>query len=259
MSLRFSANISMLFTDLPFVARIKAAKEAGFAAVECHFPYDIPKALIKSTLIDAGMVMNGINTPAGDMKAGEFGFAALPSRSDDFKRGFELALTYATELNCESIHCLSGHINPADRQRANDAFQANMHWAAQQIDDDITLLIEPLNHIDRPTYFVSRSDDVVALLRELNHPRVKLLFDIYHIQIMEGDLLRRLERHWPFIGHVQIASVPSRHEPDDGEINIKAIFNALIAKQWQGWIGAEYNPRGTTNQGLNWLAQAQSQ
>jgi 2-dehydrotetronate isomerase len=253
MALRFSANISMLFTDLPFVQRIGASAQAGFAAVECHFPYDQQILDIKSALERHSITMNALNTPSGNITRGEFGFAAVPACTDDFKRGFEQALNYAHALNIPAIHCLSGHINPAEYERARDVFLTNMQWAAQHSDDNITLLIEPLNQIDRPNYFISRSDEIVALLRELNNPRIKLLFDLYHIQIMEGDLLRRLERHWPFIGHVQIAAVPSRHEPNEGEINTSAIFEALIAHKWQGWIGAEYNPRRSTTEGLTWM------
>jgi hydroxypyruvate isomerase len=153
-----------------------------------------------------------------------------------------------------TIHVTSG-LTFGQTREARDAFFENFFWASHKARlADITLLIEPLNAVDRPGYFVSRSDDVVALLGELGCENVKLLFDVYHIQIMEGDLLRRLERHWPHVGHVQIASVPRRHEPDEGEVAFAAILADLTARDYQGFVGAEYNPRGSTQEGLGWAA-----
>jgi hydroxypyruvate isomerase len=257
MQLKFSANISMLFTEVPFMARFEQAAHHGFAAVECHFPYDHSIATLQEASARHHLTINAINTPAGDLAQKQFGFAAVPDHEDDFKRGFEQAFSYAQQLAIPTIHCLSGHCAPDEKARARQTFMNNMSWAAAQSKDSgISLLIEPLNAIDRPHYFVAHSDDVVALLKELDQPNVKLLFDLYHIQIMDGDVLRRLARHWPFIGHIQIASIPDRHEPDQGEINITAFFNALKAQNWQGWIGAEYNPKNNTQQGLGWMVLA---
>lgn len=254
MALTFSANISMLFADAPFLVRIGKAAQAGFGAVECHFPYEHAPQNIATELKRHGLIMNGINTPAGDVSRGEFGFAAVEGRSDDFKRGFKKAVDYASTLNIPMIHCLSGHVEPHARAQARDIFLRNMEWALAQIKNSpITLLIEPLNHYDRPHYFFAYSDAIIALITQLNTPHIKLLFDVYHIQIMEGDLLRRIARHWPHIGHFQLASVPERHEPDTGEIHLRAILDELKARTWSGFIGAEYNPRQRTEDGLGWM------
>jgi hydroxypyruvate isomerase len=232
---RLSANISMLFADLPFLDRIDAAADAGFPAVECQFPYAVPVEDIVARLDARGLPMNSINTPLGDTSRGEFGLAALPGRKYDFRSGFEQALAYATRLKVATIHVMSG-------------VPAALLARAAAVD----IVIEPLNSRDRPGYFVSRSDGVANLLRDIDEPNVKLLFDIYHIQIMEGDILRRMEKHWPIIGHVQIASVPDRHEPDEGEIAYPAILAELAARGWDRFVGAEYNPRGKTIDGLGW-------
>ena len=242
----------MLFPELPFPERIGAARAAGFAAVECQFPYAFPATMIAAELVRHGLVMNGINTPPGE--AGEFGLAAVVGQEVRFRAGFEQALAYATVVGASTIHCMSG-LASADQDMARRTFLDNFRWASREaVGAGVTLLVEPLNAVDRPGYFVSRSDDVVALLHELACDNVKLLFDVYHIQIMEGDLLRRLERHWPFIGHVQLASVPGRHEPDEGEVAFRAILDELVTRGWSGFVGAEYNPRGGTQDGLVWAA-----
>ena len=249
-----SANISMLFPDLPFLARIGAAASAGFRAVECQFPYATPAREVKAELARHDLVMNGINTPQGDPAKGEFGMAAVPGAQGRFRDEFEHALAYAAMVGAGTIHVMSG-MTSGQTKEARDAFFENFTWASQKArGTGVTLLIEPLNAVDRPGYFVSHSDDVVALLGELGCENVKLLFDVYHIQIMEGDLLRRLERHWPHVGHVQLASVPRRHEPDEGEVAFGAILADLTARGYQGFVGAEYNPRGSTQEGLRWAA-----
>jgi len=246
MSFTLSANISMLFPDLPFVERIGAAARAGFRAVECQFPYSLPAAEIAAALKEHRVVMNGINTRPGET----FGSAAMAGEGARFRDDLEVALDYARVLGVKTIHCMSGMTGGLSAQ-ARKTFLHNMAHASARA-RDFTLVIEPLNSVDRPGYFVSRSDDVVALLQDLQAPNVKLLFDIYHIQIMEGDLLRRMERHWPHIGHVQIASVPHRHEPDLGEINLTVILQTLKERGYTGFVGAEYNPRGDTCAGLDW-------
>ena len=248
MSFTLSANISMLFPDLPFLERIGAAAAAGFRAVECQFPYAVEARDVAAALQAHGLVMNGINTPPGET----FGSAAMAGEEARFRDDLERALTYAQVIGARMIHCMSGMTGGMSAS-ARETFLRNMAHASERAAAcDITLLIEPLNAVDRPGYFVSRSDDVVALLDELKAPNVKLLFDIYHIQIMEGDLLRRMERHWPHIGHVQIASVPHRQEPDQGEINLPIILQTLETRGYKGFVGAEYNPRNDTLSGLNW-------
>ena len=180
--------------------------------------------------------------------------AAVPGAQGRFRDEFEQALGYAATVGARTIHVTSG-MTFGQTKEARDAFFENFTWASQKArGTGVTLLIEPLNAVDRPGYFVSRSDDVVALLGELGCDNVKLLFDVYHIQIMEGDLLRRLERHWPHVGHVQIASVPRRNEPDEGEVAFAAILADLTARGYAGFVGAEYNPRGSTQAGLGWAA-----
>ncbi|MEN9709043.1 MAG: hypothetical protein RIQ68_1451 [Pseudomonadota bacterium] len=251
MAFILSANISMLFPERPFLERIGAAAHAGFHAVECQFPYALPAQDIAAALQQHGLVMNGINTPPGET----FGSAALPGEEARFRDDLEHALDYAKILGAGTIHCMSG-MTGGMSTKARETFLRNLSYASARAQDQAkTLVIEPLNSVDRPGYFVSRSDDVVMLLTELQAPNVKLLFDIYHIQIMEGDLLRRLQRHWPWIGHVQIASVPDRQEPDLGEINLPAFFNALRAQGYEGYVGAEYNPRGDTLAGLEWARE----
>ena len=253
-SFTLSANISMLFPHLPFVARIGAAAAAGFRAVECQFPYAAEAREVAAELGRCGLVMNGINTPQGDPAKGEFGMAAVPGAQSRFRDEFEQALAYAASVGARMIHVMSG-MTGGQTVAARDAFFENFFWASHKARlAGVTLLIEPLNAIDRPGYFVSRSDDVVALLGELGCDNVKLLFDVYHIQIMEGDLLRRLDRHWPHVGHVQLASVPRRHEPDEGEVAFAAILADLDRRGYGGFVGAEYNPRGPTLAGLGWAA-----
>ena len=249
--LRFSANIAMLFSDLPFLDRIDAAAHAGFAAVECHQPYDFKVEAIRERLTAHKLVLNGINTRMGNPD--EFGLAAMPGREDAFRETFAEAMHYARALSVSTIHVMSGTPHPRALSEARAVFLSNMRMAAAEARRaGVTLLIEPLNVYDRPGYFVSRSDEVVALLEELGEDCVKMMFDIYHVQIMEGDILRRMDKHWPHIGHIQVAGVPSRHEPDVGEVAYGAIFRALQQRRHAGWIGAEYWPRGTTQEGLGW-------
>ena len=250
---RLSANISMLFPELPFPERVAAAASAGFRAVECQFPYAFAAREIAARVADAGVVMNGITTPPGDPARGESGFAAIRGRTAEFRRGFEEALEYGRKLGVSTIHVMSGVPSGGDAGAARDTFLENLAWASEGARDaGVTLLIEPLNSRDRPGYFVSRSDAVADLLRALDRDNVRMLFDIYHVQIMEGDILTRLGRHWPLIGHAQIASVPGRHEPDEGEIAFAAVLAELAARGWSGFVGAEYNPRGPTLDGLGW-------
>lgn len=251
---RWSANISMMFAELPFLDRIGAAARAGFPAVECHFPFDLDRSAVLARLDEAGVVMNGLNTPPGDSARGEFGFAAVPGREADFRRGLELALDWAVTLGVKTIHCMCGVVDPEQRAQARETFFRNMLWASDQArHTGVDLLIEPINRYDRPNWFVSRSDDVVALLEELGRDNIRLMFDFYHIQIMEGDLLRRMEQHWKHIGHFQFASVPRRAEPDEGEINYANIFAAIAGRGWPGWVAAEYRPRAATADGLGWM------
>lgn len=251
--LRYTANIAFLFADRPFLERIPAAKEAGFDWVECHFPYDHPVEQLREHLDRANVQLTGLNTAPGP-NPDDWGLAGVPGRESGFREGFENALAYATALNVSLIHVMAGIVQPEDRAAARRVYVANMRWAGERAaGKGVKLVLEPLNTRDKPGYLVSRSDEVADILAEINQPNVKLLFDVYHIQIMEGDVLTRLARHWDRIGHVQIAAVPSRAEPDEGEINYAAVLDALDARGWDGFIGLEYKPRSRTEEGLVWL------
>jgi hydroxypyruvate isomerase len=251
----FTANIAFLFPELPFLDRIDAAKAAGFDKVECHFPYEFPVEVLKARLDGAGVQLTGLNTQPGDRSQGEWGFAGVPGREDQFRRDFAQALTYATALGASVIHVMAGTVVPERKPEALKTYVANLREAASQARPaGITLLLEPLNYRDSPGYLVSRSDELAGLIAEIGEPNVKLLFDVYHVQIMEGDLIKRLEKHRPVIGHVQIAGVPDRAEPDDdNEVNVGAIFRALERIGYGGLVGLEYKPRGDTGAGLRWM------
>jgi hydroxypyruvate isomerase len=252
--LPLSANISFMFMERPFLERIAAAARAGFPAVECHFPYEYPMPVLRQALKKAGVRLTGINTAPGDLATGDWGLACDPKRRAAFRAGVKQALRYARALDVPTIHVMAGMVAEVDRKKARRAYMANMAWAAEEASEaGKTIVSEPLNSRDKPGYFISRSDEVAAMIREIGHPNLKLMFDVYHVQIMEGDVTKRLERHFDIIGHVQIAAVPSRHEPDEGEINFEHIFNTLRRLGYSGYVGCEYKPRGKTEDGLGWM------
>ncbi len=256
---RFTANISFMFADRAFLDRIGAARAAGFTHVECHFPYEFPVPVLKDCLARTGVTLTGLNTAPGDTAKGEWGLAGIPGREAEFRDHFDRALSYATALGASVIHVMAGNIVPEEREAALRTYVANLKDAARKAaGTGVTLLLEPLNNRDMPRYLVSRSDDIVSILKEIGAPNVKLLFDVYHVQIMEGDLIKRIERHRDFIGHVQIAAVPSRAEPDEGEVNFPAIFEALDKIGYRGLIGLEYKPRGRTEEGLGWMMKSRA-
>jgi hydroxypyruvate isomerase len=246
---RFAANLGHLFTERPLLERIGAAAAAGFAAVELQFPYDVAPATVKAELSRHGLTQLGVNTPQGP----EFGLAALPGRERDFDAAFKRALDYVVAIGGSAIHCMAGVVPPEQRPAAERVFIANMTRAAgAAAKSNITLLIEAINPRDRPSYFLSHVDHAADLVGKIGAPNVRVQFDFYHVQISDGDLLKRFEKHFPVIGHVQVAAAPSRHEPDEGEINYPAIFEAVDRLGYQGWIGCEYKPRTRTEDGLGW-------
>lgn len=251
---RFTANIALLFPDLPFLDRIDAAAQAGFSMVECHFPYDIPLDALSARLDAAGVRMTGINTRPGDPEAGDWGRAAMPGKEALFRADLEEALTYGAALGVRGIHVMAGHPAPGDFRQAHATYVANLRLAAERAAaHGITILVEPLNAVDRPGYFVPRIDPLAEIVAEVDRENVKLLFDFYHVQIMDGDLIRRFRRHLPLVGHVQIAAVPDRGEPDGGEIAYGAILAEIEASGYDGLIGLEYKPRGDSAAGLAWM------
>ncbi len=249
-----SANISFMFMEVPFLERIAAAAKTGFPAVECHFPYEHPIPVLRSALKKAGIRLTGINTAPGDLAAGDWGLACDRSRRTAFRAGVKQALRYAKALDVPTIHVMAGMVVEADRKKARRVYMANMAWAADAAAAAGKVIVtEPLNTRDKPGYFITRSDDVASMIREIGHPSLKLMFDVYHVQIMEGDVTKRLERHFDIIGHVQIAAVPSRNEPDEGEIDYAHICATLRRLGYKGYLGCEYKPRGKTVDGLGWM------
>ena len=250
---RFAANLAYLFTERPLIERFAAAAAAGFKAVELQFPYDHAPAAIKAELDRHGLTMLGINTAPGQTAAGEFGVAAVPGREQEFAALLRQALDYITAIGGCQIHCLAGKVPPEQRPEAETVFIGNLARAADAAaEENITLLIEPINPRDRPDYFLTRAEHAADIIAKLERPNVRIQFDFYHAQIVGGDLVRRFEKHLPVVGHVQIAAVPSRHEPDEGEVNYPDIFGVLDRLGYGHWIGCEYRPRARTEDGLGW-------
>jgi 2-dehydrotetronate isomerase len=248
---RFAANLAYLFTERPLLERFGAAAAAGFTAVELQFPYDHSAATVKAALDRHELHMLGLNTAPG--RSGEFGLAAMPGRERDFAALFRQALDYITAIGGTAIHCLAGKVPPEQRPAAEKTFIANLTGVADAAAaKNITLLIEPINPRDRPDYFLTRAEQAADIIAKIGKPNVKIQFDFYHAQIVGGDLIRRFEKHLPSVGHVQIAAVPSRAEPDEGEVNFSAIFRALDALGYKGWTSCEYRPRARTEDGLGW-------
>ena len=253
--LRFAANVSMLFTEVPFLDRFALAARAGFAAVECQFPYEAPAAEIRARLDGHGLAMVLHNLPAGDWAAGERGLACLPDRVDEFRAGVPRALAYAHALGVAQVNCLAG-IAPAGAgvETLRRTLVDNLRFAARAFAaEGLKLLVEPLNTFDIPGFFVNRTDQCVALLDEVGEPNVFVQYDAYHMQRMEGELAGTLARHLPRIAHVQVADNPGRHEPGSGEIRFEFLFAELERLGYAGWIGCEYKPAGRTDVGLDWL------
>jgi len=264
---KFAANLSMLYQELPFLERFGAAADDGFEAVEFLFPYDYAPAVLAEQLARHRLQQVLFNAPPGDWAQGEKGLACLPGREDEFLSSVERALVYAQALNCPRVHVMAG-IMPAaisaDVLRAT--FVANFRAAARlAAPHGITLLIEPLNQRDNPGYFVSRQDDAHALIGEIGEPNVGVQMDLYHCQIVEGDVAMKIRQWLPGgrVSHFQIAGVPERHEPDVGELNYRYLLAVVdeVAAQcgWQGWVGCEYRPArgavaGGTRAGLGWRA-----
>jgi hydroxypyruvate isomerase len=255
---RFAANISMLYTEHAFLDRIGAAASDGFEAVECQFPYAHEANDIAQRLADHALTLVLLNAPPGDAGAGERGIACLPGREDEFRRGFEQALQYAHVLGCPRIHVMAG-VMPAgaDPLRLHSTYESNLAWAAHQaasIGRDV--LIEPLNRRDAPGYLLHRQAEAHRIVQATGAPNLKVQMDLYHCQIVEGDVATKLREYLPTgrVGHLQIAGVPERHEPDIGELNHPYLFALLDELGWTSPIGCEYRPRAGTSAGLGWFA-----
>lgn len=249
----FSANLGFLFTDRPLPEAVRAAADAGFAAVECHWPYATPAAELKRALDAAGLPLLGINTARGG--AGEFGLSALPGREDEARAAIGTALDYAADAGARHLHVMAGMARGAE---AEAAFLDNLAHAARRAEVlGIGILIEPLNARDAPGYFLQTTDQAAAILDRLGRPGVRMMFDCYHVEMQEGDILARFRRHRDRIGHVQFAQAPGRGAPVGGGIDFGALFPALRAAGYDGYFGAEYRPAGRTEDSLGWLADLQ--
>ncbi len=253
---RFCANLSFLFADLPFEKRFAAAAAAGFSGVEYVGAYDMPMADIKRHLDDNDLKQVLFNLPPGDWEAGDRGLACRPGREDEFRDSVFKALDYATALDCTMIHCMAGNMatgeDPGELARL---YCDNLLYAADEAAKaGVTVLIEPINGIDMPGYLLNSVEQAAIILDQLDHSALALQFDIYHAQLVGGDIASRLAKHLDKIRHVQIAGVPGRHEPDRGELNCSFLFYLLDRLGYEGWIGCEYKPQGTTEEGLGWLS-----
>ncbi len=248
---RLAANLGYLFRERPPIERFAAAAACGFTAVEAQFPYEIPAAAVRAELDRLGLKMLGINTARG--RPEEFGLAALPRREREFAASFRQALDYVTTIGGTAIHCLAGIVPPEQRPAAEATLIRNLRSAAEEAAKaGITLLIEPINPRDRPDYFLNRAEHAADILAKVGKPNVRIQFDFYHAQVLGGDLITRFAKHLPLVGHVQIAGVPKRAEPDRGEVNYPAILAALDELGYSGFVAAEYVPAGRTEDGLGW-------
>ncbi len=247
--MKFSANLGFLWTDRPLPEAIRAARAAGFDAVECHWPYDTPPGEVSAALAETGLRMLGLNTRRGDVAAGENGMSALPGRHAEARAAIDEAIAYARATDTAAVHVMAGFATGAP---AEAAFRDALRHACEAA-PDLTILIEPLNRYDAPGYFLTTSDQAARLIRDLGLPNLKLMFDCYHLQIMEGDLTRRLAAHLPLIGHVQIAAVPDRGPPDHGELDYRHIVAELDRLEWTVPVGAEYKDARPTVETLTWM------
>ncbi|MCK1576374.1 hydroxypyruvate isomerase [Bradyrhizobium sp. 174] len=253
---KFAANLTMLFNEMPFVDRFAGAKAAGFSGVEYLFPYDFDKAQLREQLDSHGLTQVLHNLPAGNWAAGERGIAILPDRVSEFRDGVFRAIDYAKALDCEQLNCLVG-IAPvdADPRELNETLVGNLRFAASTLArENIKLLVEPINTLDIPGFFLNGTEQAVQLISEVRSNNLFIQYDIYHMQIMEGDLARTMQEYLPQIAHIQLADNPGRHEPGTGEINYPFLFRHLDASGYRGWVGCEYKPRTTTLEGLSWHA-----
>lgn len=250
---QFAANLTLMFTERPFLERFAAAAEAGFRAVEYLFPYDHSAQEVAAALNAAGLTQALFNAPAGDWAAGERGIASLPGREEEFSAGLATAMDYARALDCRQLHVMAG-IPGADPQ-ARTRYITRLREAAEvAAEAGVRVLVEPINPVDMPGYLVDSVRAGVELLEEIDHPNTRLQLDLYHAQITDGDLTRLIQRVAPLTAHIQIASVPQRNEPDSGELNHPYLFELLDASGYTGWIGCEYRPAARTQDGLGWFA-----
>ena len=257
---RFAANLTMMYGEHSFPDRFAAAARDGFTAVEYLFPYEYPANKLAALLKENGLTQVLFNAPPGDWKAGERGVTALPGREQEFREGFERALEYARILKCPRIHTMAGLVAAgADRARMRETYVANLTWAAKLAQaEGIDVLIEPIAQRNIPGFFLNFQEEGHAIAEETGCSNVKILMDLFHCQVAEGDLAIKIRKYLADpkqtrVGHFQIAGVPERHEPDTGEVNYSYLFDVIDQVGYDGWIGCEYTPGAGTSDGLNWF------
>jgi hydroxypyruvate isomerase len=252
---RFAANLTMLFTEVPFLDRFAAAARAGFDAVEYLFPYDHDPRQLRALLDEHRLTQVLHNLPAGDWAAGERGIACDPERTGEFAEGVERAVDYAVALGCRRLNCLAGIVPPGvNADTARSTLIANLELAARRLAGaGIRLLVEPVNTRDVPGFFLHGTGQAVDVLRAVGSDNVFLQYDAYHMQVMAEDPAATIQRHLPVVGHVQIADAPGRHEPGTGRMDFNRLFATIDRVGYAGWVGCEYNPAGRTEEGLGWL------
>ena len=252
---RFAANLTMLYGEHDFLDRFAAAARDGFEAVEYLFPYAHEPQVLARRLAEHGLKQVLFNAPPGDWDAGERGIACLPGREEDFRRGFDRALHYAQALDCPRVHVMAGLApDGVERARLAATYAANLAWAsAQAASAGRDVLIEPINPRDMPGYFLNTQDEAHVICQEVGEANLMVQMDFYHTQIVQGDVTMTLRNYAPRVGHVQIAGVPNRHEPDTGELDNGYLMRVLDDIGYAGWVGCEYRPRGRTEDGLGWL------
>ncbi|MEJ5375081.1 MAG: hydroxypyruvate isomerase [bacterium] len=252
---RFCANLTMLFNEVGFLERFEKAAQAGFKAVEYLFPYPWEKQMLAEKLKGSGLIQALHNLPAGDWEHGERGIACIPGREKEFQDGVGKALEYALTLGCSQLNCLVG-LKPAHEppEKVRETLVQNLRFAAEALEKhNIRLLIEPLNSQDVPGFYLVHTADALDLIQEVGHPNLFLQYDVYHMQVMEGNLIKTIRANIGRISHIQIADNPGRNEPGTGEINFHNLFKAIDSAGYQGWIGCEYKPLGNTQEGLAWI------
>jgi 2-dehydrotetronate isomerase len=263
---QFAANLTMMYNEHGFLDRFAAGARDGFRAVEFLFPYDHPAATIAALLQENGLRQALFNAPPGDWQAGERGITALPGREAEFRSGFERALAYAQALACPRIHCMAGLAPPkADRASMRATYVANLKWAAEKAArENLEVLIEPIAGRNVPGYFLNLQEEAHTIVQEVGAPNLKILMDLFHCQVAEGDLTVKMQKYLgdaktTRVSHVQIAGVPERNEPDTGEVRYERLFDLLDELGYAGWVGCEYKPKAGTSEGLGWFRKWREQ
>jgi len=252
--MKFSANLGFLWADLPLLERIEAAARAGFRAIELHYPYATPPAEVRALCDRLGLTLLGINTDIGAAPNQHFGLAAVPGCDSEFQALIDQAIAWASAAGGSAIHAMAGIVPEEQRAQGTETLVANLKEAAPKAAaHGLTLLLEPINQRNMPGYFYSSIEKADEVIERVGAPNVKILFDVYHVGVSQGDIITRLRKFYPRIGHFHIAAVPSRAEPDEGEIAYAAIFKELESLGWPGWVGCEYRPRTSTEEGLAWV------